>query len=65
MDNISDGNIVKVSSKDNFEGLKLAYVMGKCKKCSGYNVRLLDEDAPVLNHCILPEKGDTIVKVSK
>lgn len=62
---LTEGNWVAVTSPDNFLGKKIGIYEGKCKKCSGAKVHLIDDTAPVRNLCIVVDKGDTIEKVSK
>jgi len=56
---------VKITSESNFPGTKLGFYLGKCKKDGGYKVYLSDREFPLSEVCVLPERGDTIVSITK
>lgn len=62
---LTEGEIVKVSSADNFQGFKLAFYQKRCKDDDGYIVYLIGKDVPYSKVCIVPDRGDTIQSVSK
>jgi hypothetical protein len=60
-----EGALVKVTSPDNFAKTKLGVYMGRCKKDGGYRVHLTDAISPFREVCIVPERGDTIARITK
>ena len=58
------GNYVVISVKHQFRAPKIAVVIGSCK--DGHPlVRVLDEKIITKEACVDPERGDTIVKLTK
>lgn len=57
------GDIVKVSSPNNFRGYKLGFVMEACKYDDGITVYLTNNNS-VPHVCIRPEVGDTIERIT-
>lgn len=63
-EDIQPGNLVEVTSKNNFKGNQLAYVTKKCKGIEGWEVMLINPVNPDSKYfCIAPEWGDTIRKI--
>jgi len=58
------GNWVKVSVKHQFKGYKLGVVIGECKDHHPL-IYLMDPSIITREACVDPERGDTIVKITK
>jgi len=59
-----EGNHVKVSVAHQFKGYKIGTITGTCK--DGHPlVYIHDPDLITKTACIDPERGDTIVKITK
>lgn len=59
------GNVVIITSPDNFVGVRLAGVLYSEKWCpDGIAVRLLAKGEPIPFVCVRVDKGDTIKKIS-
>lgn len=58
------GNYVLISVKHQYRNPKIAVVIGECKD-KYPQVRILDEAEITKIACVHPERGDTIVKITK